>query len=345
MTVMIGIDPHKATHTAVAVDEDEQVLGELQVRAAAGQADRLREWAAPFAERAWAVESARGLGRLVAQQLVASGEDVLDVPPVMAARVRVLGTGRSQKNDPNDARSIAIAALRSTALQPVSADDHTRVLHLLAKRHRDLARAKNVACCRLHSLLVDLAPGGVPGRITARKANELLASVDLDDEADRQRAAIARDLMDDMDHYDRQLAASTKRIASAVAATGTSLLEIHGLGPICAATIIGYTGDITRFPTRNHYATYNATAPIEASSGNKVRHRLNPRGNRQLNHAIHLVAVVQLRRGTPGRAYYDRKIAEGKTSKEAIRALKRRLSDVVYRHLVADAERARRTQT
>lgn len=340
MTVMIGIDPHKATHTAVAIDGDERVLGELQVRASTAQTERLCEWADNFGDLTWAIESARGLGQLLAQQLVANGERVYDVPPVMAARVRVLGTGRSQKNDPNDARSVAIAALRHPDLNAVAADDHVRVLHLLAKRHRDLARLRNMACCRLHAVLVDLAPGGVAGRITPTKANALLACTPTLDAVARQRVDIAGDLIADVVHYDHQLAASTRRIEAAVAATDTTLLEIHGLGPICAATIIGYSGDITRFATRNHYATYNATAPIEASSGNKVRHRLNPRGNRQLNHALHVVAVCQLRPGTEGRAYYDRKIAEGKTSKEAIRALKRRISDVVYRHLITDAQRS-----
>ena len=342
MAVMIGIDPHKASHTAVAIDDDEQVLGEFRLRASSAQLEQLREWAAPFGHRAWAIESARGLGYLLAQQLVGHGEYVVDVPPMMAARVRVLGSGRSQKNDPNDARSIAVAALRHPGLNAVAVDDHVEVLHLLAKRQRDLARQKNVAACRLHALLVDLVPGGVAGVITARKANELLASVEVDDAVGRQRVAIAAELMTDIGRIDELRAASRNRIATAVAATGTSLLEIHGLGPINAATIIGYTGDIARFADRDHYATYNGTAPIEASSGTTVRHRLNPRGNRQLNHALHVVAVCQLRPGTEGRVYFDRKIGEGKTSKEALRALKRQLSNVVYRHLVADAERARR---
>jgi len=112
--------------------------------------------------------------------------------------------------------------------------------------------------------------------------------------------------------------------------------DIVGVGPIGAATIIGYTKDVTRFPTRGHYASYNATAPIEASSGGHTSHRLNLRGNRILNHAIHVAAVTQLRHDTNGRACYDRKIAEGKTPKEAIRALKRRISDAIYWRLIAD---------
>ena len=114
---------------------------------------------------------------------------------------------------------------------------------------------------------------------------------------------------------------------------------MYGVGPIIAAIIVGHTGDVRRFPTAGHYARYNATAPIEASSGPKVRHRLNPRGNRQLNHALHIAAVTQIAHDTPGRVYFDRKLAEGKTRKEALRALKRRISDAVYRQLLADTRR------
>jgi transposase len=155
----------------------------------------------------------------------------------------------------------------------------------------------------------------------------------------RHRVLIANELIDDIAHLDTVLKASKKRVSAAVSASATTLTEIVGIGPICAAIIIGFTGDIGRFPTRGHFATYNATAPIEASSGPNANHRLNPRGNRKLNHAIHIAAISQLRYETEGRAYYDRKITEGKTSKEAVRALKRRISDRVYRHLIADARR------
>ena len=337
---MIGIDPHKATHTAVAVDDNEVVLDEFKVRASMVQVDRLRDWAAGFEKREWAVESANGLGYLVAQQLVTAGETVFDVPPVLASRVRVLGSGRSQKNDPNDARSVAIAALRSDRLAQVRADDHTRVLRLLAKRHRDMARLRNKHCTRLHALLLELTAGGISSEITVNKANQLLNGVIVDDEVTRHRVLIASELVDDIARLDTALKASKKRVTAAVVASATTLTEICGIGPIYAAIIIGFTGDVTRFPTKGHFATYNATAPIEASSGPKTRHRLNPRGNRKLNHAIHIAAVCQLRYDTEGRTYYDRKIAEGKSSKDAIRALKRRISDRVYQHLTADTHRA-----
>jgi transposase len=271
--------------------------------------------------------------------LVAAGETVFDVPPVLASRVRVLGSGRSQKNDPNDARSVAIAALRSDRLAQVRPDDHVRVLRLLAKRHRDMARLKNKHCTRLHALLLELEPGGISSEITVSKANRLLERVIVDGEVTRHRVLIAGEMVDDIARLDTTLKASKKRIKVAVTASGTTLTDIVGIGPVCAAIIIGFTGDVTRFPTKGHFATYNATAPIEASSGDRPRHRLNPRGNRKLNHAIHIAAICQLRYPSEGRTYYDKKITEGKTSKEAVRALKRRVSDRVYQHLIADIRR------
>jgi transposase len=340
VTITIGIDPHKATHTAVAVDAREVVVGEHKVRASAAQAATLIDWARDFGSRTWAVESAAGLGYLLAQQLVAAGETVVDVPPVLASRVRILGSGRSQKNDPNDARSVAIAALRSDRLARVRPDDHARVLGLLAKRHRDMARLRNQHCTRLHALLGELHAGGVASEMTVAKANELLSRVEAVDEVTRCRRLIAAELVEDITRLDASLKASKKRVKVAVLASGTTVTDVHGIGPISAAMIVGHVRDIGRFPTRGHFATYNATAPIEASSGGHSRHRLNPRGNRKLNHALHIAAVTQLRNDTEGRTYYDRKIAEGKSSKEAIRALKRKISDRVYARLVADARRA-----
>jgi transposase len=338
---MIGIDPHKATHTAVAIDDNEDVVDEFTVRASSRQVRRLRDWADGFTKREWAVESANGLGYLLGQQLVAAGETVFDVPPMLASRVRVLGSGRSQKNDPNDARSIAIAALRSDRLAVVRPDDHARVLRLLVKRHRDMARLRAKHASRLHALLGEFHPVGVASPISVGKANRLIDRIVVDDEVTRYRVIIVRELVADIARLDETLTASKRRVATAVAASGTTLTDIVGIGPICAAIIIGYGGDATRFPTKGHFATYNGTAPIDASSGDNTRHRLNTRGNRRLNHAIHIAAVTQLRHDTPGRVYYDKKLGEGKTSKEAIRALKRRISDVVYRHLTADTHRTR----
>ena len=146
--VMIGVDPHKASHTAVAIGAAEEPLGELRVRACAAQAGRLLAWAAAWPQRTWAVEGAGGLGHLLAQQLLAAGERVLDVPPKLSARVRLLAAGDSNKNDPNDARSVAIAALRSAGVREVRPDDHAAVLKLWSKRYRDLGRTRTQVVCR-----------------------------------------------------------------------------------------------------------------------------------------------------------------------------------------------------
>jgi transposase len=264
---MIGIDPHKATHTAVAVDDDENVIDEFTLEASGRQVDELTEWADGFDEREWAVESGNGLGYLIGQQLVAAGETVFDVPPVLASRVRLMGSGRSQKNDPNDARSIAIAALRSDRLATVRRDDHVVVLRLLVKRYRDMARLRNKHCSRLHALVGELEAGGIGMKISVSNASGLLDRITVTDEAARYRILVAREVVEDITRIDGSLKASKKRIAATVTVSGTSLTDIVGVGPVGAATIIGYTKDVTRFPTKGHYATYNATAPIEASSG------------------------------------------------------------------------------
>ena len=339
MTIMIGIDPHKASHTAVAIDNNEVMLDELRVRACAKQTDQLRSWAAPFPDRVWAIESAHGLGYLLAQQLVAAGETVVDVPAVLSTRTRLLGSGKSQKNDPNDARSVAIAALRNDGLQHVTGDDHPQVLKLLAKRHRDLARHKSQASCRLHALLMELEPGGMAKEMTVTRANDILDRVSADSPTTQHRLEVAREFVADISLYEAQMKASLKRLRPAVAASATSLTDMRGVGPVVAALILGHVGDVSRFKSAAHFASYNGTAPIEASSGERRRHRLNQRGNRQLNYALHVVAIAQLRYPCEGREYYDRKRAEGKNTKEAIRALKRQLSNVIYRTLVADARR------
>jgi transposase len=336
---VIGVDPHKGSHTAAAIDRDERTVGELRVRADRSQHHRLLAWAADFSPRTWAVEGATGTGALLAQQLVAAGEIVLDVPPTLSARARLLDSGSTDKTDPHDARAAAVVALRHPRLRVVAADDHVAVLRLLAKRHHDLTGLRTQAVGRLHTVLCLLIPGGLPRKLSAERAARELRKLRPDGAVAIERKRLAVELVADVRRLDKELVELRARIVAAVAASGTSLLEVYGVGPIVAAHLVGYTGDVSRFPSAGHYARYNGTAPIEASSGPKKRHRLNPRGNRQLNHAIHMIAVTQVRNDTPGRAYYLRRQAEGKSRKEAMRALKRRLSDVVYRQLLADARR------
>jgi transposase len=343
--VMIGVDPHKGSHTAVVIDPAEMMLGQVRVRAGAAQAQRLLAWAAAWPERTWAVEGARGMGHLLAQQLVAAGERVLDVQPKLGARVRLLATGATNKNDPNDARSVAIAALRSAAPALVRPDDHAAVLKVWSKRHRDLSRSRNQVVCRLHAVLCDLIPGGVRKEISAAAATRVLERAEPSGPVQQARHELAAEFLADLRRIDAQLRDAKKKVAAAVRASGTTLTEIFGVGPVIAATVIGDVHDISRFPSRDHFAAYDGTAPVEVSSGNRVVYRLSLRGNRRLNHAIHMAAITQIRhRHSRGRAYYDKKIAEGKTHKEALRALKRQISDTVYKHLKADAARAASTQ-
>jgi len=339
MVVMIGVDPHKGSHTAVAIDDNEVELARVRVRASSRQVSELLRWAARFKDRTWAVESAGGLGYLLAQQLLAAGERVWDVPATLAARVRVLASGRSNKNDPNDGYSIAVAALRAPALSPVERADHASVLRLLARRNLQLGSARTATACRLHALLAELVPGGIPKEITANRAERLLASITPAGPVEATRHALASEHLEDLRRLDQQLRAHHRRMADAVKASGTSVTELFGFGPVGAAIAVGHARNVGRFANRDRFAAYNGTAPIEMSSGGRTVHRLSRRGNRQLNHAIHIAAITQIRHAhSPGRGFYDRKIAEGKTQKEATRALKRRISDALYERLVADAK-------
>jgi transposase len=334
---IIGIDPHKGSHTAAVIDRDEQVVGEVSVRADRRQRERLLGWAAPFTPRLWAVEGATGHGALLAQQLVASGETVVDVPAALSARARLLDSGRKDKTDPHDARSAAIVALRNRKLRTVALEDHRQILRLLARRHHQLTAARTRAICRLHAVLCEMTEGGLSRNLSAKRAASELRKLRPDDAIGIERKRLAVEFLDEVRRVDQALVELRRRVEVAVSASNTTVTDVHGVGPIVAAYLIGYTGDICRFPSSGHFARYNATAPIEASSGPKKRHRLNPNGNRQLNHALHVAALGQISHDTPGRAYYLHKQTAGKTRKEAMRCLKRRISDAVYQRLRDDA--------
>jgi transposase len=209
---------------------------------------------------------------------------------------------------------------------------------MLARRNKQLAASRTRTVCRLHAVIRELVEGGTGLKLKAGKAKLLLEQFEPASPVQVVRHQIALEHLDDLAHVDAQIAELHAGIRGAVAAANTSVTEIHGVGAIVAAMVIGYSGDITRFRDRNHYAAYTGTAPIELSSGDRVIHRLSRRGNRQLNHAMHLAALSQIRfPDTAGRVFYDRKIAEGRTGKDAYRALKRRISDAVYRQLQVDA--------
>jgi transposase len=339
--VMIGAGPHKASHTAVAISAAEEPLGELRVRACVAQAERLLAWAAAWPQRTWAAGGAGGTGHLLARQLVSAGERVLDVQPKLGARVRLLAAGDVNKNDPDDARSVAVAAMRSAGVREVRADDHAAVLKIWSKRYRDLGRSRTQVVCRLHAVLGELIPGGVPGAITAARAARVLKAIRPEGAVQAARWELAAAFLEDLRRIDAGIRETRKKLAAAVAAAGTSLTGLFGVGPVIAAAVIGDVRDVSRFPGRDHFAAYNGTAPIEVSSGQRKACRLSRRGNRRHGHAIHMAAITQIRnRHSRGRACYDKKLAEGKTPKEALRALKRQVSNAIFACLQAGARRA-----
>jgi transposase len=193
---------------------------------------------------------------------------------------------------------------------------------------------------RLHGLLRDLVPGGVARTLSADRAARILRGLRPKGGASaRLRRQLASEVLGDIRTLDRKIADLGGRIAAEVEVTGTTLTQIFGVGPILAARIIGTVGNVGRFPTKAHYfASYAGTAPLEVSSGQVVRHRLSLAGNRKLNYALHMVAVCQARSDARGGAYYRKKIDEGKSRKEALRCLKRRVSDAVFRSLMADSQ-------
>jgi transposase len=334
--ITIGIDPHKRSLTAAALDPHSRLLGQLRLAATSQVAQQLLAWAATWPERRWAVEGANGLGRGIAQLLVAAGEPVMDVPAKLAARARMLGTGSARKTDLADACSVATAALHHRRLHPVALEDDTVIFRLLSDRRDDLVAERTRTLSRLHVLLADLQPGGATRELTATRAAALLRLIHPITPVDAARKRIAHQLLADVRRLDRQINTASQAICTAVRAYGTTLTQMYGVGWVLAAKLLGHAGDITRFPNRDHFASYTGTAPIEASSGDVRRHRLNRGGNRQLNTALHLIAVCQIRDPSPGRGYYQRKLTQAKTPEEARRSLKRHLSNAVYSHLVTD---------
>jgi transposase len=339
MKVLIGVDPHKASVAVAAVDEG---AGEL-IECASFPQNRaglraLQRWAKRFGERRWAVENAGGLGRHLAGRLAASGESVVDVPSKLSARVRVLSIGNGRKNDELDALATALAAWRNERLAAVDSEASSEVLRLLSERREDLVAERTRAFNRLHGLLRDLVAGGVAGTLSAARAARILRGIRPQGTSARVRRWLASEILRDVRALERKIADLDGRIEAEVEASDTSLIEIFGIGPILAAKIIGTVGSVARFPTKAHFASYSGTAPVEASSGEIVRHRLSLAGNSHLNTALHMVAVCQARSNGRGGDYYRKKIAEGKSRKEALRCLKRRVSDAVFNSLMADLE-------
>jgi transposase len=228
-------------------------------------------------------------------------------------------------------------------LRDVVNDQTLEVLRLLVDRRRRIGEDHTRMVCQLHQLLLELLPGGAKKDLSAAQARRLLAGVRPNGTAGKTRKRVALELVVDLERVYQRKKEANKELVGLVKATGTGLLELHGIGPSGAARLLVEVGDITRFPTKGHFASWTGTAPIDASSGDNIRHRLSRGGNRQINKALHMMAVVQLRNATAGRAYYDSKVAAGKTPNEAMRCLKRRLSDLVYKTMLNDLVAGTRT--
>jgi transposase len=335
--VIIGLDPHKASATIEVRDQREVLLATGRFGTDAGGYRAMLRYCRQWPGRIWAVEGANGTGRPVSARLLADGERVWDVPAKLAARTRVFDTGHARKTDAHDAHAIVMVALRTRGLRQLQVDEDLVVLRLLADRRDELSRTRAQILNRLHRLLAELIGGGAKRDLSSFKARALLATVRPRDLPGRTRRQLATDLIGELEATDRKLKELTKRLREAVTTSGSGLLDVFGIGPAGAARILADVGDVTRFPDRNHFASWTGTAPIDASSGEQLRHRLSRAGNRRLNHVLYMAGIVQMRHDTPGRAYYRRKLTEGKTPMEAMRCLRRRLSDVIYRQLRADA--------
>jgi transposase len=283
-------------------------------------------------------KAARASAGHIARRLLADGEQVVDVPPKLSARTRVFSAGQGRKTDATDAHAVALAATRMTGLRPLAGDAQLAVLRIVADRRRWLGEDHTRMVSQLHQLLLDLIPGGAKKDLSAAQAKALLDEIRPRDAAGRARHRVAAELVSDLERIHQRKKAADKQLRDLLKATGTTLPSLNGIGPSGAARLLIEAGDITRFPSKAHFASWNGTAPIDASSGEQVRHRLSRAGNRQINRVLHIMAVVQLcHRGSEGRACYDRKVAAGKTPREAMRCLKRRLSDIVYHQMVLDA--------
>jgi transposase len=229
MPVMIGVDPHKASHTAAALDEHGQLLDQQRIPATLEGYQALYQWAGHWTDRRWAVEGAHGVGRSLAQRLVADDEKVVDVPAKLAARVRVLSVGHGRKTDPDDAVSVAVAAQHTVSLRQVEREDHAVVLHLLTNRREELVGMRTQTVNRLHRLLVDLIPAGAERNLTAKRAEVLLGRVSPVGAPAATRHQLAQDLVADVRDLDQRIATVEERIKTAVKQSRTTLVELFGV--------------------------------------------------------------------------------------------------------------------
>jgi transposase len=339
--VIVGIDAHKRTHTAVAIDEAGRKLGEKTTRMTTTEANlELVRWADSFGpERRFAVEDCRHLSRRLEADLLASGEELVRVPPKLMAHARDAARTYG-KSDPIDALAVARAAHREPGLPVARLDGPSRELRLLVDHREDLVRDRVAQINRLRWHLHELDPSWDPAPRSLVRFKHLDALAARLEPMEGTVAWVARDLVGRIRELTQAANDLERRIVQAVSGLAPALLELAGVGALTAAKLVAEVADVRRFRSKDAFARHNGTAPLPVWSGNHVRHRLSRTGNRQLNAAIHRIAVTQMRIHQPARDYLERRIAMGNTKTEALRALKRRLSDVVFRALLVDADLA-----
>ena len=328
--VIIGADLHKRTHTAVAIDEAGRKLGQRTVGATPEGHLELLDWSRGFGERRWALEDCRHLSRRLEADLVRSGESVVRVPPKLMAGAR-RGGREAGKSDPIDALAVARAALREPDLPVARLDRPARDLRLLIDHREDLVTTRTQVINRLRWHLHELGGPVLEGLRTALAGQPGTV------------ARIARELVEVVAELTHSIGALGREIDALAGQLAQSLLDLQGCGGLSAAKLIGETAGIGRFRSRAAFARHNGTAPVPVWSGNETRHRLSRGGNRQLNVVLHRIAITQIRLGGAGRVYFEHRLAAGDTKTEAIRALRRRISDEVYRRMRQD-EAAQTTQ-
>lgn len=333
--VTLGADTHKRTHTLVAVDASGRQLAERTVPASSVGHLELLRWAAQWPARSWALEDCRHLSRGLEGDLLRAGERVVRVPPKLMAGAR-RGGRQPGKSDPIDALAVARAALREPDLPVACLDGPERELRLLVDHREDLVAERTRAINRLRWHLHELTPGSEPAPrsldrtvVLAALEQRLVAAPGTVARIARELVGRIRELTITINRLEREIAALAARLAPA-------LLALTGCGPLSAAKLVGETAGIARFRSRAAFARHNGSAPLPVWSANAVRHRLSRGGNRQLNAALHRIAITQLQRPGPGQTYLAHRRAVGDTKTEAIRALRRRISDEVYRRLRVD---------
>src|SRR6478735_2229129 len=299
--VVIGMDPHKRSVTIEVMAADETVLGGGRFATDRAGYRAMLDYVHRWPDRVWAIEGCTGIGHHVAVRLLGDDQDVVDVPPKLSPRTRVFATGQGRKTDATDAHSVALVGTRMAGLRPVVNDEQLAVLRILVDRRRSLGEDHTRMVSQLHQLLLELIPGGAKKDLSARQAKALLAKVRPRDAVGKTRRRVAAELIADLERIYARKKAANKELNELLEQTGTGLLDLNGIGPSGAARLLVEVSDITRFPTKAHFASWNGTAPIDASSGDQIRHRLSRSGNRQINRVLHIMARVQIRNPSEGR--------------------------------------------